>query len=282
MDNYWCTMCHGALVKTSDLLSCKSCQAQYRIINDIPIFAKKNDISYWDDYYTNAENAERVNEGRYLEYTPSPETPFYSQFISDSAHRVIDAGGGDGSTTAAWAKAHPEASVFVMDLSLAALNKSRMRGIDNMTQLCGAADEDFPFPNNSIDVVNAVFLVEHLTPLQLKKFFSEAHRVLKAGGHIVVASDTAFYDAVIHPLDRLVRAGKYVANDPTHINLMTPGECETCMTKKNFFSIVARRIHWFAGRHRIARALYKLLPTAFAEKFFSTMYILVGTKVRGR
>lgn len=125
-----------------------------------------------------------------------------------------------------------------------------------------------------MDVVNTVFMVEHMPSSALDRFYREAWRVLNPGGCLIVASDTAFYDKVIHPIERLVRQGR---NDPTHINLMTPRQCVASIAKHDFL-IKERTIHWVAGRHAFARGIYKILPAGVAEALFSTIYVTVAHK----
>jgi len=160
-----------------------------------------------------------------------------------------------------------------MDLSLHGLKKVLRRRLPNMTPVCAPVDRRFPFPDAYFDVISTVFMVEHLPPDALARFYREARRVLKPGGKLVVASDTRFYDAVLHPLERLIKTGKYVKNDPTHINLMTPKQCEAGISAGGF-NLDQRVIHWVAGRHRIIRGLYRLLPAKFAEALFSTMFVI--------
>lgn len=146
-----------------------------------------------------------------------------------------------------------------------------------MKPICASADPRFPFPDAYFDVVSTIFMVEHLPADALKRFYNEARRVLKLGGKLIVACDSRFYDEVVHPFDRLIRTGKYVRNDPTHINLMTQSECEAGIASAKF-KLDDRVIHWFAGRHAFMRGFLRLLPKRFAEASFSTMYIVTGMK----
>jgi ubiquinone/menaquinone biosynthesis C-methylase UbiE len=164
-----------------------------------------------------------------------------------------------------------------MDLSLHGLKKVQRRHLTNMLPVCAAADQKFPFPDNHFDVVSTVFMVEHLTPLSLSRFYAEAQRVLRPCGKLVVASDSAFYDNVVHPIERFVRQNRYIPNDPTHINLMNPRQCEAGIRAAGFIPD-SRTIHWIAGRWALARFIYRILPQHFTEIAFSTMYIITARK----
>lgn len=59
--------------------------------------------------------------GAYISEVPSPNNSYYSCFMPDEAKKILDAGGGDGNTTSAWAEHHPDAKIYVKDLSLHSL-----------------------------------------------------------------------------------------------------------------------------------------------------------------
>lgn len=272
-----CTNCQTYLVDQEDHLTCPGCQARFGAHKGIPIFGSNEDIKAWTAYHTELGQTGKVASGAYLGDVPAPNNSYYSRFIPDNARVVLDAGGGDGNASADWAERHPDAAVYVMDLSLHGLSKVQRRGLANLKPVCAATDTRFPFAPNQFDVVSTVFMVEHMEPGPLNFFLAEALRTLKPGGLLVVASDSPFYDQTIHPLERLIRQGRYVSNDPTHINLMTPRECERRIQKQGF-TLCSRTIHWVAGRHALARGFYKLLPAALAEAMFSTMYVITARK----
>jgi SAM-dependent methyltransferase len=275
--NYTCPLCVTPLTHSEQHLECPSCATHYPLCGGIPLFGNNDEVEQWTNYHTDPEKSRRVAGGAYLSEHPTVSNAYYSRFISDTALVVLDAGGGDGSTTSDFAERHPAATVYVMDLSLHGLVKVQHRNLPNMIPVCASADQRFPFPDEYFDVVSTVFMVEHMSPNALASFYREARRVLKPGGRLVIASDTRFYDAIIHPLERLIRNGKYIKNDPTHINLMTPSECEAGVSAEGF-QLTERTIHWMAGRHDIARKLIQLLPTKFAEAVFSTMYVISARK----
>lgn len=260
-----------------DQIFCKVCTAKYPFLENIPIFGNKDEVEKWTRYHTDPDNVRHVASGGYIAEEPSLHNAYYSRFIPDDASRVLDVGGGDGNTTSHWASQHPGSIVYVMDLSMHGLNKVQRRGLSNMFSVCAPADRRFPFPENYFDVVSTIFMVEHLSTSGLGTFYREAHRVLKPGGRLVVASDTAYYDKIVHPFERLIRHGRYIRNDPTHINLMTPFQCESGI-KENGFRLFDRSIHWIAGRYILVKAIYKLFPSRLSEAIFSTMYVIVATK----
>ncbi len=272
-----CITCGAPLETTLHQLNCTVCNAAFPLQSGIPIFGNADEVAEWTSYHTELGKTGEVAGGNYLSEQPSNENSFYSRFLPDNAREVLDAGGGDGNTTAEWAARHPHATVKVMDLSIHGLKKVLKRNIPNMHPICAPADRRFPFDAASFDTISTVFLVEHMVPDALNRFLAEAFRCLKPGGKLVVASDTAFYDAVLHPLERLIKTGKYIANDPTHINLMTPGQCEAIVAQHGF-QLSGRTIHWIAGRHKLAQYFYRLIPNRLAEALFSTMYVIEAQK----
>lgn len=272
-----CTQCQTVLLQQGDHLNCPGCNAHFAVHNGVPIFGNNEEIQEWTAYHTELGQTGKVASGAYLGEKPAPNNAYYSRFIPDDACLVLDAGGGDGNASADWAEHHQNASVHVMDLSLHGLSKVQRRGLPNLIPVCAATDSRFPFASNQFDVVSTVFMVEHMEPDALNRFLVEAHRTLKSGGLLIVASDSPFYDRVVHPFERLIRQGRYVGNDPTHINLMTPRECEKFVHEQGF-TLASRTVHWVAGRHALARGIYKLLPDAIAEAMFSTMYVITARK----
>lgn len=274
---YRCTQCSGALTRESEGLWCSACQTRYPLIDGIPIFGSPEDIEKWTKYHADPDNARHVASGTYISEIPTSPATYYTRFLPAAPAKVLDAGGGDGNATADWAQIYPAGEVYVMDLSLHGLRKVLRRNIANMVPVCASVDGRFPFVDASFDAVITVFMVEHLRPSSLDCFFQESWRVLKPGGSLVVATDTAFYDRWVHPIERMIRTGRYISNDPTHVNLMYPRQCEA-LIERHSFTLKARAIHLMAGRHRLIRSIYKLLPTAIVERYFSTMFVISATK----
>lgn len=272
-----CSGCGSQLEPGDDKFICRGCGAVTPLFEGIPVFGNAEEIEQWTRYHADPGGAKYIANGAYTAVAPTKSNSFYSRFISGAASNVLDVGGGDGNTTSDWAERHPAATVHVMDLSLHGLKKVQRRNLPNMAPICAPADRRFPFPDRFFDVVSTVFMIEHLAPDALDRFYKEAWRVLKPEGHLVVASDTAFYDKVLHPLERFLRNGRYVRNDPTHINLMSPRQCERGLIKHGF-QLCERTIHWVAGRHKLARVAYRLLPASVSESLFSTMYIVISKK----
>ena len=277
IDYLSCPRCGAAIDQVRGRLVCGDCSASYPLVEGIPIFGDQEEIERWTNYHTDPDSDRHIASGGYISTEPTHHNEYYTRFIPDDVLRVLDVGGGDGNTTSCWAERHPKGIVYVMDLSLHGLKKVQRRNQSNMVPICAPADRRLPFMDAYFDVVSTVFMVEHLTPAAVRRFYREAARVLKPNGRLVVASDTKFYDQFTHPLERLIRQGRFIRNDPTHINLMTPRQCEMGIASEGY-RLIDRSVHWVAGRHSYIRAFYRLLPAGVAEAVFSTMYVIVAEK----
>ena len=139
----------------------------------------------WDER-TNAGSPEHLTAlaAGLLHVTPSPE-------------RVLDLGTGTGEAALLTAREFPTASVRGIDFSeqMIAAAKAKV-GLDRDGRIAfKVADAaDIPWPEESFDLV---------VQLNVPPFFSEIARVLRPGGHVVIAAswgaETPFYtpDAVL-------------------------------------------------------------------------------------
>jgi SAM-dependent methyltransferase len=74
-----------------------------------------------------------------------------------------------------------------------------------------------PFRSNSLDLVCAISVIEHLTPSESSKFFRETHRVLKTNGFIFLITPN-----LASPFRALKDDKWFAYTDPTHIHYFTP------------------------------------------------------------
>lgn len=73
---------------------------------------------------------------------------------------------------------------LAVDINADAVEAARAKGID--AKVCDLNSERLPFEDNSVDLVFAGELIEHL--LDTDGFLREAHRVLKPGGHLLLTT----------------------------------------------------------------------------------------------
>ncbi|HET6454723.1 MAG TPA: class I SAM-dependent methyltransferase [Armatimonadota bacterium] len=73
---------------------------------------------------------------------------------------------------------------LAVDINTDAVEAARAKGID--ARVCDLNSERLPFEDNSVDLVFAGELIEHL--LDTDGFLREVHRVLKKGGHLLLTT----------------------------------------------------------------------------------------------
>ena len=100
---------------------------------------------------------------------------------------VLEIGCGTGNYIRALAESRSELVYAGFDLSEAMLHEARSRG-SKVTLVHGDASKEFPFPNHRFAFTFAVDVIHHIE--DLSRFFSEAHRVLVPGGHLVIVTDS--------------------------------------------------------------------------------------------
>lgn len=131
---------------------------------------------------------------------------------------VLEVGCGTGNYIRALAELRSDLVYAGFDLSEAMLREARARG-SRVTFVQGDAAKRFPFPDQGCAVAFAVDVIHHIE--DLPRFFSEAHRVLAPGGHLVIVTDseetlrrrslTAFFPEIL-PIERM----RYPTMDRLH------------------------------------------------------------------
>ncbi|HEX2252409.1 MAG TPA: class I SAM-dependent methyltransferase [Thermoanaerobaculia bacterium] len=65
------------------------------------------------------------------------------------------------------------------------------------------ATPELPFPDEHLDAVTMLAVVEHLDPASLVVLFSEVRRTLRPGGRLVVTTPAAWSDGLLHVMARV-------------------------------------------------------------------------------
>ena len=219
------------------------------------------------------------------------EHPYYVRFLPDHARIVVDCGGGDANASALWARLHPQAEVFVVDMDEWALRKAKSRGLQNLYPIRHSTTA-LPFGAESVDVVLSAYMVEHMYDWELSAFYQEAHRVLRPGGQLIVQSDAPFFDKYAHPVLRLIRGAGWRTSSfldkwnadvraVHHHNLKTARVAKAMIESHRFFAMGMEVPLLFSNR-RVFAALYEVasgvLPMPWIERFFATSYTIVAMK----
>jgi 2-polyprenyl-3-methyl-5-hydroxy-6-metoxy-1,4-benzoquinol methylase len=102
---------------------------------------------------------------------------------SVNGNRILDIGSDRGENSAALAAA-TNATVVCTDISEAAVQACRARGLEAHRAAIGEAP--LPFDGNSFDLVHMAEVIEHLA--HPDRAMEEVRRVLKAKGHLIIST----------------------------------------------------------------------------------------------
>jgi SAM-dependent methyltransferase len=101
--------------------------------------------------------------------------------------RILDCGCTVGHNTAAWASTFPEAEVHGVDVSASALRYAhgRAQSLGLPVHFHQMDATDLKFEDASFDVIFTSMFLHELSVKDIKRFFAEAHRVLRPGGMLI-------------------------------------------------------------------------------------------------
>jgi SAM-dependent methyltransferase len=109
------------------------------------------------------------------------------RFPDFAPQRILDCGCTVGHNAAAWAQTYPDAEVHGVDVSASVLiyahGRAQSLGLPVHYHQMDATD--LTFPDNSFDVVFTSMFLHELSVKDIKRFFAEAHRVLRPGGLLI-------------------------------------------------------------------------------------------------
>jgi len=150
---------------------------------------------------------------------------------------VLDLGTGIGIVALAFSqKVGAKGTVIGIDLSSRVLAEARHWGNGSENLNFTASDiENMPFKNESFTVISSRFVLHHL--VSPKSMLIEAYRVLKSGGHILIADGVApelpEADAFLNEIGK--------ARDETHVRYHTAAEISNMIEDAHFTDIQVYR-----------------------------------------
>ncbi|MEZ5356748.1 MAG: methyltransferase domain-containing protein [Bryobacteraceae bacterium] len=221
------------------------------------------------------------------------EHEYYDRFFRPGTQFVLDAGAGDGNTSAHWARANPGSHLYAVDCDEGSLRRAAGRGLPNLTAIKAPATR-MPLAGEFFDAVLTVFMVEHLYDWELSDFYVEAWRVLRPGGALIVTSDAPFFDKFIHPFLRLARTRRWrtssflerwkpAVRSIHHHNLKTGRQAARDLERHGYF-VQGLTVPLLFSNAAPAAAFYEVLsgivPAPLIERFFGTSYTVVALKPR--
>jgi SAM-dependent methyltransferase len=101
--------------------------------------------------------------------------------------RILDCGCTVGHNAAAWARTFPQAEVHAIDVSAAALTygHGRAESLGLPVHFRQMNATELKYPGTSLDVVFSSMFLHELPLADIRKYFAEAHRVLRPGGLVL-------------------------------------------------------------------------------------------------
>lgn len=146
-----------------------------------------------------------------------------------------------------------------VDISAFALASAKKRLKNANLQVIDGSKEKLPYKNESFDVVTCFDVIEHLANTQF--LFSEVYRVLKKNGVFFITTpghETLFSNFF----------GRFVADDPTHVNKNNYHIWQKMLVTYGFSKL------WVGGT-----LCYGFPPTTALRNFFSKLYLPVYQRV---
>ncbi len=273
IQNLVCPKCKSSLERENDSIRCKTCKTKYPMLDGIPIFCEQSDYEKWTQYHIDVftpiltvqnkkkplETPPTCDQDNYLSL-PLSENDYYSKFV-ERCDRVLDLGSGEGVFSAPLSSKVKE--IYCVDPSYIALKRVIKRNKHNIYPI-NCSGDNLPFPDNFFDYVLFIFVIEHIQDPQ--PILSEIRRILKPNGHLIVSTDSRYYYRYSRVMIEMLKYRKYRADDPTHINLMTPRELRD--TLKRYFSDDFEEIHYFVSDTKV-----KCIPQIISEPFLSALMI---------
>ncbi len=134
-----------------------------------------------------------------------------------------------------------------------------------------------PLKDNSVDIITAFSLIEHLKNHERIKFYKEALRLLKINGHIIIQIPNRFFPIEHHsflPLAGYLPSGlhKYLFNE-YYLNLKSKDYYLKELNK--YFDITIKSYEF---PKEFSPFFYKLLKSLKFFNLFPFGYIIVGVK----
>ena len=101
--------------------------------------------------------------------------------------RILDCGATIGHNTVAWATTFPDAEVHAIDVSAATLlyGHGRAESLGRRVHFRQMDATSLDYPDAHFDVVFSSMFLHELSLRDIRKFFAEAHRVLRPGGMLL-------------------------------------------------------------------------------------------------
>lgn len=216
-------------------------KATYKTVINIP---NNNSSKLWDRL--NDQDITRRNNPMAWE-----RTRIVSNWIGHGK-KVLDVGFGSGILEKQLFKYNLENKVYGIDFSESSIERVKKiypKGIYKKGRIT-----KIPFNSGIFDIVVALEILEHVSPIQTFNALFELNRVLKKGGKVVISVP------LNEGLKDLVRKG---SNPNAHVRVYTPDLIKAEMILAGFQPIREARLFAFNTSYEIKSLIAKLIPWRF-------------------
>lgn len=149
------------------------------------IYSKEIGLPFYKDKKVVSSYEETRFAGKGGQYISNKELVSLVGKLRIKGKNIVDVGVGTGRVTKTILEDNPKL-VFAVDSSEAMLNT--LKGIDKAVKPTLASAEKLPFKKDTIDIIFALRLYEHLDTRAKEKMIKESARILKKGGKLVFST----------------------------------------------------------------------------------------------
>jgi SAM-dependent methyltransferase len=179
---------------------------------------------------------------------------------------VLDFGCGPGYLIAHLLREVREGKVFGIDFSPKAVSVTN-RKFEKHPAFGGAVlvkEVPFPFESSSMDVIVSVELIEHLNDGQMQGMLTEAYRLLKAGGRLVLTTpnmeDLEENEVVCPECNCIFHRWQ-------HVRSWDAGHLEECLEANHFRPVTVRPCHFRSRKARFVSSCSAFGKMLFGKRF---------------
>lgn len=141
------------------------------------------------------------------------------KYSSLEINSILDIGAAEGLMLSVVKKEFPQAKCIGVEYSQELININK----DKSIEIIQGDAQNLPLKDNSFNVAIATAVIEHLS--EPFKLLTEAHRVLKKDGILILTTANPFFDKIAHLIGR---------GDPTHQKTFGLKELKKMFQKANF------------------------------------------------
>ncbi len=171
----------------------------------------------------------------------------FSNYINSNVSSILDIGCNTGRGGVELKKKFPKVKLIGLDLVEDRLKKIPSGIYENL--ICNEG-HNTGLESNSIDIIVAGEVIEHIEKSKIESTLKEFYRILKPSGLLLTTTP--------NPNSLLVKLGRNsVFNDPSHVNIMSIKQCEIFLKNAGFNNVKS------LGSGKATRYISEKIPLMF-------------------